>query len=179
MILKTAIAKGPEGPSRYLNSLRGFALFQCECGEQFFLRDTNTFDGWDSIKCPWCKRRAIMPPNVGERYVMKRIKSDAARAGREFDLSLEQIKTLIHSPCHYCGGRNRNTINVKSKVKGQYLIKGFKYNGLDRKHNDVGYVIDNVVPCCVICNRAKNSMDYEAFLQWIEDMIQYRREQYK
>lgn len=115
-------------------------------------------------------------PDVGPRYVMKRIKSDAKPVGREFSLTLEQVKKMIHEPCHYCGSVNQNRLTVKSKTPGKYLIKDFCYNGLDRVDNSVGYRIDNVVPCCAICNRAKNNLGKDEFLAWIERLMVYRND---
>jgi hypothetical protein len=174
VILKSALPAPPDGP-KFLGSLRGHMLFECACGEQFFLRETNSFKGWDKVQCRNCQRQSRMLDKVGERYVMKRVKSDATRAGREFNLTLEQVEWLIHQPCHYCGAKNKNTINVRSKSKGKYLIRGYKYNGIDRVDNNIGYTPKNVVPCCHVCNRAKNSMPYEDFIDWIDNMIEWRR----
>jgi hypothetical protein len=54
------------------------------------------------------------------------------------------------------------------------LLKDFRYNGIDRIHNDIGYVEYNCVPCCIICNRAKNSMPYEDFVDWIDNLIDHQ-----
>lgn len=116
----------------------------------------------------------MLKPYVGERYAYKRIKSDAARVGREFNLPFEWFIHAIHAPCHYCGSQDANKISVASKRPGEWLVKDFRYNGLDRLDNSVGYVIQNCVPCCFICNRAKNSMPYTLFVEWIDNMIQYR-----
>jgi len=115
-----------------------------------------------------------LAPDVGERYAYKRVKSDAVRGGREFALPFEWFKHTIHAPCHYCGRVDRNSINVASKRPGEWLIKDFRYNGIDRLNNEMGYVIQNSIPCCAVCNRAKNSMGYQEFIEYINDMIQYR-----
>ena len=47
------------------------------------------------------------------------------------------------------------------------------YSGLDRINNEVGYTRQNVVPCCIICNRAKNSMPFKDFIDWINRLTQY------
>jgi hypothetical protein len=122
------------------------------------------------------ERRAVMiiAPDPGPRYVMKRIKSDAARANREFLLTLQDIKDLIHEPCHYCGIIDMNTMTVKSRTSGQFIVKDYKYNGIDRVDNSVGYVRSNCVPSCAICNRAKNSLPYDTFIYWIENLIRFR-----
>jgi len=174
VILKTALA-GPESvPVLVLGSLGGYVLFKCECGNQFFLRETNSFDNWMSVKCSDCKRREKIMDHVGERYVLKRIRSDAARNNREFALDLQWIIDHIHKPCHYCGRVDTNSITVKSKVPGKVLIKDFRYNGVDRVQNEHGYILDNCVPCCFVCNRAKQSMTYEEFMEWIRNLVAYR-----
>ena len=149
-------------------------IFKCECGDEFRLSRQYKIKTPDQIKCKQCKRKQNMRPNVGERAVFHRVKSDAVRWGREFTLPFEWFAEAIHAPCHYCGRMDQNSINVASKRSDEWLIKGFKYNGLDRLNNDIGYVIENVVPCCFVCNRAKNSMGYQEFIEYINDMIQYR-----
>lgn len=173
MILKSVLPPPDTGP-KLINSLRGYILFECKCGEQFFLRETNKFKSWDAVQCKDCHRKSRILDKVGERYVMKRVKNDATRAGRVFELTLEQIEWLIHQPCHYCGSLQQNKISIKSKVTGEYLIKDFRYNGIDRVDNSKGYIAKNVVPCCHICNRAKNSMGYGEFIEWINSMIKWR-----
>jgi len=150
-------------------------VFECECGEQFSLSRQYKFKNTMQLRCKQCKRKENMQPNVGERAAYKRVKSDAMRGGREFDLPLDWFLEAIHMPCHYCGRVDQNSINVASKRKGEFLIKDFKYNGLDRLNNDIGYVIENVVPCCFVCNRAKNSMGYQEYIEYIDNMIQWRR----
>lgn len=70
------------------------------------------------------------------RYSIYR--SSAKRRGLKFNLTLEQFSNLISRPCWYCGRSVRS--------------------GLDRVINNNGYTIDNVVPCCLPCNRSKNNM---------------------
>lgn len=146
--------------------------FMCKCGNGFSLSKEYDIYEPEQLRCSACKRS--VQPLVGERAVYKRVKSDANRAGREFDLPMDWFKHAIHAPCHYCGRSDRNSISVPSKRPGEWLVRDFKYNGLDRLNNDIGYVIQNCVPCCYICNRAKNSMVYQDFIEYINDMVQYR-----
>jgi hypothetical protein len=48
------------------------------------------------------------------------------------------------------------------------------YGGIDRKDNTIGYVVGNVVPCCIVCNRAKMDLPYEAFLAWLGRVTAYQ-----
>lgn len=61
--------------------------------------------------------------------------SRAKRVGLVWDIPKETYRSLRSNPCHYCGGPLPETST-----------------GLDRKDNAGGYTLDNVVPCCSICN---------------------------
>ena len=112
--------------------------------------------------------------HVGERYVYKRIKWDANRAGRSFNISLEWLVDQVHRPCHYCNRVDINSVTVPSKRPGEVLLANFRYNGLDRVDNTLGYEVSNLVPCCVVCNRAKNSMPYDDFVKYIGHLVNYQ-----
>lgn len=64
--------------------------------------------------------------------------------GHIFTLTKDQFLELTALACHYCGDTGRI--------------------GVDRQDNSQGYVSDNVVPCCSICNYMKRTMGYEEFL---------------
>ena len=78
-----------------------------------------------------------------------------------FDLSIEDFARLTSSPCFYC----------KTEPFQIYMPKGsngsYLYNGLDRIDSEKHYTADNVVPCCKICNRAKNDMSQKDFFDWL------------
>ena len=48
---------------------------------------------------------------------------------------------------------------------GRYI-----YNGVDRKDNNLGYTIDNCVPCCHRCNSMKSNLSYQNFIQHISNI---------
>jgi hypothetical protein len=148
--------------------------FNCKCGQDFALRKTNSFVSYEDIKCPDCKRLARLAPHIGERYVFRRVKWDAKKAGRSFNLSFEWFIETIQLPCHYCNRSRVNKVDVASKITGEYLLKDFRYNGLDRVDNAVGYEESNCVPCCVVCNRAKNSMPYNDFMDYVKALVNHQ-----
>ena len=41
------------------------------------------------------------------------------------------------------------------------------YNGIDRKNSNLGYSLENIVPCCFICNRGKSNMNYEDWKNYL------------
>jgi hypothetical protein len=51
---------------------------------------------------------------------------------------MENYELLINKSCYYC-----------SNKLGTKTIYGA---GLDRLNNDLGYELNNVVPCCTFCN---------------------------
>lgn len=34
---------------------------------------------------------------------------------------------------------------------------------IDIIDNNKGYIVDNIIPCCIVCNRAKGNMSLEEF----------------
>lgn len=67
-------------------------------------------------------------------------KASAKIRGKAFELDLKYFQDNWNKECIYCG----DTIN------------GI---GIDRKDNSLGYIKENVVMCCEMCNRMK--LDYE------------------
>ena len=43
------------------------------------------------------------------------------------------------------------------------------YNGVDRRDNSLGYILNNCVSCCSSCNFAKNNKTEEEFLIWAQN----------
>ena len=85
------------------------------------------------------------------------------KSNRQFELSKEKFYDLISDNCYYCGSKP-NSANKR------YLKydSNFRYNGIDRVDNSKGYLVDNCVTCCEICNRAKLTMSLEEFKNWIK-----------
>lgn len=75
--------------------------------------------------------------------------------------SIEIFLSIINKNCFYCGQK------PYSKGYNSGKTHFVMYNGIDRIKNEHGYSIENCVTCCVICNRAKHTMDYKDFKKWI------------
>lgn len=90
---------------------------------------------------------------------------------RYSDLNFNIFLHLSQMNCHYC-----NLIPI-NKYKGkQKKSKLFIYNGLDRVDSNLNHNINNLVPCCRICNVSKLNHSYHNFLNWINsiyDRINY------
>lgn len=87
-------------------------------------------------------------------------KRRAETKGYGFSLSKEEFKDLVDKPCFYCG----SPPSREHKAKG--ATSAYICNGIDRVDNNLGYVVNNVVPCCKYCNIAKGSRDQISFIDW-------------
>lgn len=92
-------------------------------------------------------------------------KDRAIRKNLEFKLNKEEFKELTKQNCYYCNIEPRQVLK-KIKYKGNYI-----YNGIDRVDNNKGYILDNVIPCCGMCNKAKRHLTKEVFEKWIVSLI--------
>jgi hypothetical protein len=73
-----------------------------------------------------------------------------------FEISTEEFDKIIKAPCHYCG-----------------IIQERGFNGVDRVNSEVGYVTDNCVSACSMCNYMKASLSENAFLGRVEHILTY------
>lgn len=79
---------------------------------------------------------------------------------KDGDLSFQEFIELSRKECFYCGVTPSNSMTTSG---GSIFI----YNGLDRVDNERGHMRDNVVPCCIVCNTAKNNMSSNDFFAWV------------
>lgn len=76
-----------------------------------------------------------------------------------FELSLENFYDMVQQKCHYCG-----EFSEKKTI-----------NGIDRKDQTKGYILDNCVACCKMCNMMKNTLHEDKFLQKIEHILTHNK----
>lgn len=93
------------------------------------------------------------------RYVFSKNRSTKHR-NIEWNLTFEQYENLIIENCYYCD----DPLNPMG-------------TGLDRLKNDLGYTIDNVVPCCGSCNKIKSDeLTSEEMKFVMKKLKEYRNE---
>lgn len=91
-----------------------------------------------------------------------RYKSTAKAKNREFSLTQEQFKELVTKPCFYCNSLPER--EAYTSIKDDFILA----NGIDRVDSSKGYTIENCVPCCITCNKAKTDTDKEEFILWVK-----------
>jgi hypothetical protein len=76
---------------------------------------------------------------------------------RDGNIIFEYFYKLSQMNCFYCGIEPCNKKRNTKKKSSQYMKDNslFIYNGLDKVNSKLSHNINNVVPCCYICNRAK------------------------
>lgn len=124
----------------------------CSCGQVKDIRSAALLRG-ESKKCKTC---AGFDGEALRRQIVKTWKSNARSRGLIFELTFDQCMRIAAGPCAYCGEALSNCRKQGSNE--------FRYNGADRVDNSKGYVIDNVVSCCFWCNRAKDVLSSEDFI---------------
>lgn len=140
-------------------------LCKCDCGNEKIILGRSLKSGnTKSCGCYWVKRMKeihnLEPGLASKRKIYKIYKEQAKNRKLIFDLSFELFLKISQQNCHYCGLKPSNRQSATGN-NGDFI-----YSGLDRKDNSKGYTLDNVVPCCKICNRAKNNLSYDSFIEW-------------
>lgn len=87
-----------------------------------------------------------------------------------WNLSKAEFLHLVQRPCHYCGAPPQRREVSESSTRKKFVIFA---SGLDRIDSDGAYSIDNVVPCCTLCNTAKSDMTVSEFREWVERIHQH------
>ena len=95
----------------------------------------------------------------------------AERRGLTFAITLEDFLRLSGSSCSYCGIEwSVETCRTDKGMNGTY-----KRNGIDRQDSDIGYVLDNCVPCCWKCNRLKWEDSVEDLVAHAERIVAFQK----
>jgi hypothetical protein len=72
----------------------------------------------------------------------------AKRRNKDISLVESEFINLVNNKCYYCNYINENEVI-----------------GVDRLDNNKGYILDNCVPCCKICNRLKHIYHPSFFIE--------------
>lgn len=109
--------------------------------------------------CKQCRRnkRVKYAKTPHARWLQS--KRRAEERGLIWTINFEDYEKLLMKNCAYCEGK----INI-------YGV------GLDRKNNTIGYILENVVPCCGICNKLKSDyLNYEEMMELKPFLIKFRK----
>ena len=151
---------------------------RCDCGKEKTASSASLLSGL--TRSCGCLRRETSRVNQQkqsidrvrnrppEQPLLRIYKRSAQEKGNTWELADEQFYKLVRQSCHYCGVVPTFTPWV------QRLNLTFAANGIDRKDNTQGYTEANTVSCCKICNRAKLTMGYEEFVEYLSRIVTFR-----
>ena len=147
-------------------------MAKCDCGTIKEVRGSEVAAG--KIKtCGKCDYHRGLLQEAGEqggkvrgwtkaiRVQHTRYIRSAVKRGIEWRLTTEEFLQIVKKNCTYCDAPPRIYSSKPNYGKGK-TIKTLM-NGIDRKDSSLGYLSDNVVPCCGTCNKMKMSMEEGAF----------------
>jgi hypothetical protein len=137
--------------------------FKCECGQEKDLVMEKVIRG--QVKSCGCLKSTRTPIQVVQHQCFQEGYDDG-------DLTEEQFIELSQLPCHYCNKPPSN-----NRTHRYYKDISFQYNGLDRLDNSQTHNLNNVVPCCWICNNKKSNWNYQEFMNWINTIYHNRNNQ--
>lgn len=121
--------------------------------EQYYSNKAQ-YDG-HSNTCKECE-------NASLSVRLKNYKRNAKNRNLNFNLTKEEFDKITSQPCYYCGDL------------GAISPSGFRYNGIDRKDSSQGYNLDNIVPCCKVCNLMKLDISEKDFLYHIQKIYEFQ-----
>lgn len=145
---------------------------KCDCGNEIIVEGSKLKNG-HTKSCGCIKQeidygkssRGIFGES-SRKSLISSYKDNAKRKNIEFNLTDDEMTNLFQLNCFYCGSEPKN-IYTRKNLFGFYI-----YNGIDRKNNNLGYTLDNVVPCCTQCNYIKHTFNYDDFVVWIKKVYE-------
>lgn len=142
-----------------------FWLCTCDCGKSRSVsRHSLVNHGTKSCGCLQKKKAAgsALPDALADKnYWLSKYKKRAKTTKIEFLLSNEEFYSICSKNCFYCGDapETKNHGYIR-----KYQKEVYQANGIDRVNPNIGYVNDNCVPCCHVCNFMKTNKTQEDFI---------------
>lgn len=144
---------------------------RCSCGKVVTVKNRYLRIKRTQEKSCGCRNK--LPAGYSARNAaLSSIKQSAKIRNYAWDLEDEVVFKLMEEPCYLCGQRGGNNHkNSRSNGGGSY-----RYNGLDRLDNSLGYVMGNVAPCCGQCNLAKGRAPLQEFLSMCARITKHQKQ---
>lgn len=152
---------------------------ECKCGKIIYVR-TARLNGVEAKqnRCSKCQtplnaKKRILPDYGAIRNgLYLKYKTKSLDRGYEFNITFEEFDNMLQKNCYYCGEE------PESHYSDLHILREktpFKRNGIDRIDNTKGYIINNCVPCCTMCNYAKLHFSIEDFSKWLKRLYKYQK----
>lgn len=144
---------------------------QCCCGKYKETTAHKLING-HTTTCgdPICKT-TFKKGEAGLNNLYSSYKYSAKKRQLDWNLSLEDVRLVTTQNCYYCNIIPQQVIFAhKNRTKETIEYSKYIYNGIDRIDNSLGYLKNNIVPCCKSCNIAKRDLSQEEFMNLINQI---------
>lgn len=150
----------------------------CDCGNTTFVSPNKVFKG--TTRSCGCLKKEVFSKQAQASNIVRGGDPDISAAKvvwrngyTDSGLDFDTFYALSQQTCHYCGRAPHRTKQYVPYENSTRPIGYFTFNGLDRIDSSIGHIKDNVVPCCMDCNRAKSDMTYDEFCVHIKRMYEH------
>jgi hypothetical protein len=134
----------------------------CACGKntcpKVITVNSNSLCNGDTTSCR--NQQHDQTIHLAIRIYFTATRTSARKRNYVFELTLNQFIALIKLPCKYCNA----CTDIKRIGDHSTMRWRLRANGIDRWNNALGYIIENCVPCCACCNRAKDTMSGQEYI---------------
>lgn len=110
-------------------------------------------------------------------YLFIKLKKDAKKRKHVWELSEQQVKSLVSQNCSYCGivpslvcTPLKDQGLSQKREKESTIVR----NGIDRIDSSKGYTAENSIPCCAQCNLAKSDFTQAEFSSWFDRLATFQ-----
>lgn len=158
-------------------------ICQCECGSKPCVATGKTLREGKKKSCGCLSRFSsqekarrmseanTLPAGVASmNQMMATYKWQATKRGLEFSITPIEFSELTSKACFYCGEPPNYS------YQGASCKTPYRYNGIDRMDNSVGYTSMNCVPCCQVCNFMKRTQSVKDFISQCEKIVKFSTE---
>ena len=140
--------------SKYWMDFRGRKME--ELGDKYWENNSKQMKNWRDNN-PEKVKEINKKKRINIEYSFMTYMNIAKSKNTIFNISIKQFLEIVKNPCFYCG-----------------IIQEKEFNGIDKKICTDGYILDNIVSCCSMCNTMKGTLTPEVFYKRIEHILTYQ-----
>jgi hypothetical protein len=147
---------------------RAYWVVACICGFRTEVAATSLISNYN-VSCVGCRKTRAYEDKTYAAFnaLWVSYRSGAKRRNLSWNLSKDQFRYIIEQPCRYCE-------IVRNGVHRHSNGNEYKFTGIDRVDNKLGYFLGNVVPCCGKCNRFKRAATFKQIEAFYIVMKEFR-----
>ena len=132
----------------------------CLCGEvswKEYVATRSRVRLGGNVGCKMCRARGMEKSNLRGRAILAQWKT------RMPWLTITMCEYIGTQNCFYCGGVPSNRFIV---VRKALETRALTYQGVDEVEYGRGHTIGNILPACILCNKAKSNRSLMDFCLW-------------